>query len=218
HRHRRPVILLQFADGALQPPGLLAADHKLDDQRREPVGVRVEGVFHRLATGEPAGNVLGDRPHGERPRLRQVAEDSHQVEPGADAVLELPAPPDEGRQRTLGGGEDHGSVPGFVVRVVSLTPAGPEDAGFLLETRNSKLETTRMEDRPAEYDDRYLAGVQLFNAGEYFDAHEVWEDLWHDCPSADRRFYQSLIQAAVALYHWSRGNRPGAARLFDSGR
>ncbi len=75
-----------------------------------------------------------------------------------------------------------------------------------------------MGDPPADYDDRYLAGVVLFNAGEYFDAHEVWEDLWLDCPAADRRFYQSLIQAAVALYHWARGNRPGAARLFHSGR
>ena len=30
--------------------------------------------------------------------------------------------------------------------------------------------------------------------------------------------YQSLIQAAVALYHWGNGNRAGAARLFHSGR
>lgn len=70
----------------------------------------------------------------------------------------------------------------------------------------------------AGYDPRYLAGAVLFNRGEYFDAHEVWEDLWHDCPAADRRFYQSLIQAAVALYHWGNRNRTGAARLFDSGR
>src|SRR4051812_49394071 len=64
----------------------------------------------------------------------------------------------------------------------------------------------------------YLEGVELFNRGEYFDAHEVWEDLWRDCPAADRRFYQSLIQAAVALYHWGNGNRAGATRLFGSGR
>jgi predicted metal-dependent hydrolase len=68
------------------------------------------------------------------------------------------------------------------------------------------------------YDLRYLAGVVLFNRRDYFAAHEVWEDLWHECPSADRRFYQSLIQAAVALYHWARGNETGALRLFDSGR
>jgi predicted metal-dependent hydrolase len=70
----------------------------------------------------------------------------------------------------------------------------------------------------ADYDERYLAGVVLFNRGDYFDAHEVWEDLWMDCPAAERRFYQSLIQAAVALYHWGNGNRAGAARLFHSGR
>ena len=69
-----------------------------------------------------------------------------------------------------------------------------------------------------DYDPRYLAGVALFNRAEYFDAHEVWEDLWGDCPAADRRFYQSLIQAAVALYHWGRNNPAGAARLLRSGR
>lgn len=74
--------------------------------------------------------------------------------------------------------------------------------------------------RPASAPDdaRYLTGVERFNRGEYFDAHEAWEELWMDCPSADRRFYQSLIQAAVALYHWGNGNRAGAARLFHSGR
>ena len=73
-------------------------------------------------------------------------------------------------------------------------------------------------DAPPEYDARYLAGIDHFNRGEYFDAHEVWEDLWRDCERADRLFYQSLIQAAVALYHWGRGNRAGASRLFASGR
>lgn len=74
------------------------------------------------------------------------------------------------------------------------------------------------ETRHPEPDPRLLEGVGLFNRGEYFDAHEVWEDLWRDCPAADRRFVQSLIQAAVALYHWGRGNRAGADRLFHSGR
>ena len=75
-----------------------------------------------------------------------------------------------------------------------------------------------MDTPPADYDERYLAGVVRFNRGEYFDAHEVWEDLWTDCPAADRRFYQALIQAAVALHHWGNRNRAGAQRLFHSGR
>lgn len=67
-------------------------------------------------------------------------------------------------------------------------------------------------------DPRFLEGIDLFNRGEFFDAHEVWEDLWRDCGAPDRRFYQALIQAAVALYHFGRGNRTGAARLYHSGR
>ena len=71
---------------------------------------------------------------------------------------------------------------------------------------------------PDTPDARFLAGIELFNRGEFFEAHEVWEELWQDSPPADRRFYQSLIQAAVAAYHWSRGNATGAARLYNSGR
>ena len=67
-------------------------------------------------------------------------------------------------------------------------------------------------------DPRFVTGAELFNRGAYFDAHEVWEDVWRDGAPADRRFYQALIQAAVALYHFERGNLTGAARLYRSGR
>ena len=69
-----------------------------------------------------------------------------------------------------------------------------------------------------KYDPRYLLGVEHFNRGEYFEAHEAWEDVWLDGDPVDRRFYQSLIQAAVALYHWGNRNRTGARRLFAAGR
>ena len=75
-----------------------------------------------------------------------------------------------------------------------------------------------MSDASAEYDPRYLAGIVLFNRGDFFEAHEVWEDLWHDTAGPDRRFYQGLIQAAVAVYHAGNGNARGARRLFHSGR
>jgi predicted metal-dependent hydrolase len=69
-----------------------------------------------------------------------------------------------------------------------------------------------------EYDPRYLAGIDLFNRREFFEAHEVWEELWHATPGPERRFYQGLIQAAVAAYHAGNGNDRGARRLFHSGR
>lgn len=69
-----------------------------------------------------------------------------------------------------------------------------------------------------EYDPRYLAGMLLFNAGDFFDAHEVWEDLWAECTGADRRFVQGLIQAAVGLCHFGNGNVRGAVKLYHSAR
>jgi hypothetical protein len=75
-----------------------------------------------------------------------------------------------------------------------------------------------MDDHPADYDPRYLAGVLLFNRGDFFEAHEVWESLWLDFAGPERRFYQSLIQAAVGLLHFCNGNLRGAVKLFHSAR
>lgn len=73
-------------------------------------------------------------------------------------------------------------------------------------------------DPSAEYDPRYLAGIRCFNRRDFFEAHEVWEAVWRDCPREWHLFYKGLIQAAVALYHWSKGNWSGSRRLFLSGR
>jgi len=69
-----------------------------------------------------------------------------------------------------------------------------------------------------EYDPRYLAGILLFNKGDFFEAHEVWEDLWMETAGPDKKFYQGLIQAAVSLCHFCNGNLRGARKLFKSGR
>jgi hypothetical protein len=68
------------------------------------------------------------------------------------------------------------------------------------------------------YDPRYLAGVLLFNEQDYFEAHEVWEDLWTESHGAERRFVQGLIQAAVGLCHFSNGNLGGAVKLYRTSR
>jgi predicted metal-dependent hydrolase len=64
----------------------------------------------------------------------------------------------------------------------------------------------------------YLTGLALFNAGEYFEAHEVLEDLWRATAGDDRRFYQGLIQLAVVLHHLRRGNAVGAGNVLATCR
>ena len=58
--------------------------------------------------------------------------------------------------------------------------------------------------------DLFENGLLFFNSGDYYQAHEVWEDLWRITVGPDRVFYQGLIQAAVGLYHLRRGNKIGA--------
>jgi len=71
-------------------------------------------------------------------------------------------------------------------------------------------------DAGAAYEPLYLEGIEKFNACDYFEAHEVWEELWTDYRGPSRKFYQALIQAAVALYHFGNGNLRGARKLHGS--
>lgn len=70
----------------------------------------------------------------------------------------------------------------------------------------------------ADYPALYLAGIEHFNACDFFESHEVWEELWTDYQGPSRKFYQGLIQAAVALYHFGNGNIRGARKLYHSTR
>lgn len=60
-------------------------------------------------------------------------------------------------------------------------------------------------------------GIALFNAGQYFDAHEVIEAAWVKAKPVDRFFLQAVIHFAVAWHHARQGNRPGALRQVDKG-
>ena len=68
------------------------------------------------------------------------------------------------------------------------------------------------------YEPLFLGGIASFNRGEYFESHEVWEELWRACQGPEKMFYKGLIQAAVALHHAGRGNRGGAWTLYRRSR
>lgn len=66
--------------------------------------------------------------------------------------------------------------------------------------------------------EQYLHGIRLFNRGDYFECHDVLEELWTETFDERRNFYQGLIQAAVALHHFEGGNLAGAMRMYHSAR
>ena len=61
----------------------------------------------------------------------------------------------------------------------------------------------------------YRHGIQLFNSRAFFDAHEVWEDVWRGAEGLEKKFLQGLIQVAVAFHHYSMGNLAGARSLLE---
>ncbi|MSP57141.1 MAG: DUF309 domain-containing protein [Myxococcales bacterium] len=77
-------------------------------------------------------------------------------------------------------------------------------------------------------DPRFGQALAHYNQGEFFEAHEVWESLWHalavgpvevrERPGGDRRFVQGLIQLAVSFEHWRRGNPRGARGQWEKAR
>ena len=58
-------------------------------------------------------------------------------------------------------------------------------------------------------------GLNYFRAGEYFEAHESWEELWSEYYLMDRRFIQGLIQLSVSFVHLENGNIKGAKSLLN---
>ncbi|HEX8338862.1 MAG TPA: DUF309 domain-containing protein [Pyrinomonadaceae bacterium] len=71
------------------------------------------------------------------------------------------------------------------------------------------------EEHALAYPAEYLAGIDLYNAGEFHAAHDAWEDRWRDdCGPREKLFLQALIQSAVVFHHIEIGRRGAARRMY----
>ena len=57
----------------------------------------------------------------------------------------------------------------------------------------------------------------LWEAGLYFEVHELLEPYWRDATGATREALQGLIQVAVGYQHLANGNLRGARALLGEG-
>lgn len=64
---------------------------------------------------------------------------------------------------------------------------------------------------------QFARGIAHFNAQEFFEAHEVWEELWLVVREPEKTFLQGLIQVAAAFHHHARENARGAKSLLAAG-
>jgi uncharacterized protein len=56
-------------------------------------------------------------------------------------------------------------------------------------------------------------GIQDFNEGKYYTAHEYFEDAWRDTPDDAREFYRALLHLSGGYYRLTQ-DRTEAARKF----
>jgi uncharacterized protein len=63
----------------------------------------------------------------------------------------------------------------------------------------------------------FQKGLEAFNSGHFYDAHEHWEEVWLETPDPEKMFLQGLIQIAAAFHHYSRENRLGTQNLLQAG-
>lgn len=69
------------------------------------------------------------------------------------------------------------------------------------------------EEIPAEF----WQGVEQFNGGEFYACHDTLEALWMEAMEPQKRFYQGVLQIAVACYHLTNHNWRGAVILLGEG-
>ena len=81
------------------------------------------------------------------------------------------------------------------------------------ETRNRNLRLLT-EEEVEERRDILVKGVEQYNAGYYFEAHETLEELWLPSPWPVRPFLQGIIQLAAGFVHLMRHEYPGTIRLL----
>jgi predicted metal-dependent hydrolase/ADP-ribose pyrophosphatase YjhB (NUDIX family) len=55
-------------------------------------------------------------------------------------------------------------------------------------------------------------GLQQMRSGQYFEAHESFEDAWRASEPDEKDFFQGLVHVTVAWYQARRGNRTGCER------
>ncbi len=59
-----------------------------------------------------------------------------------------------------------------------------------------------------------VKGLEYFNAGRYFEAHEELENAWRREKGPIRDLYRGILQVGVGYYHVQRGNYTGALKMF----
>ncbi|MEM9271840.1 MAG: DUF309 domain-containing protein [Cyanobacteria bacterium P01_F01_bin.143] len=63
----------------------------------------------------------------------------------------------------------------------------------------------------------FSQGIEQFNQRQFYECHDTFEAIWIEAIELDKRFYQGILQVAVACHHLSELNLRGAVILLGEG-
>ncbi|MEG3881305.1 DUF309 domain-containing protein [Microcoleus sp. herbarium7] len=63
----------------------------------------------------------------------------------------------------------------------------------------------------------FWQGIEQFNSQDFYACHDTLEALWMEAGEPEKKFYQGILQIAVALYHLGNQNWRGAVILLGEG-
>ena len=59
-----------------------------------------------------------------------------------------------------------------------------------------------------------IEGMEFFNAGDFWLAHERLEEAWKEETDTVRELYRAILQVAVVYLHITRNNYEGAVKVY----
>ena len=63
----------------------------------------------------------------------------------------------------------------------------------------------------------FFQGIEQFNQQQFYECHDTLEAIWIEAAELDKRFYQGILQIAVACHHLRELNWRGAVILLGEG-
>lgn len=102
-----------------------------------------------------------------------------------------------------------------VVDFLSEVRDGRRRSFYVLEHQPARSDGGRRARLAAEKQAAVQVGMDLYNAGQYWECHEVLEEVWLEARPEDKLFLQGLIQAAAAFHKYLvQKNAVGAIKLL----
>ena len=65
--------------------------------------------------------------------------------------------------------------------------------------------------------DSFNYALNLFNDQKWYEAHDVFEEIWNNLDGDERQIIQGILQVSVSQFHLSKGNLNGATILLGEG-